>query len=163
MKADDIPTVSTRAEFGAAVLWGFGRAIDNGARRIICVDRDFADWPLSDAALLDRLATWTREPLRRLVLLATSYDAIERMHPRFVAWRALRSHAVEPWSPPEDVGVDLPAVLLDDGAVMVRLLDPVRWRGRAELDARSARLVRDEVDALLQRSEAAFAVNRLGL
>jgi len=109
------------------------------------------------------MAGWMREPLRRLVLLANTYDAVERVHPRFVAWRALRSHAVEPWSPPEDLGVELPALLLDDDAVVVRLLDPVRWRGRAEVDARSARLLRDDIDALLQRSEPAFAVNRLGL
>jgi hypothetical protein len=57
----------------------------------------------------------------------------------------------------------VPTLLHDDGPVLVRLIDPTHWRGRAALDAREARLVRDEVDALLQRSERSFAANPLGL
>jgi hypothetical protein len=160
---DSVPPITTRGEFVAALGWGFEQAIARGARRISCVDRDFADWPLDDVALHARLTTWLRLPQRRLVLLAAQYTEIPRRHPRFVTWRSLWSHSIEAWSPQEGSAVELPTLLVDDGALSVHLIDPVHWRGRAELDPRGARLWRDQLDALLQRSEPAFAVNQLGL
>jgi hypothetical protein len=47
--------------------------------------------------------------------------------------------------------------------VAVQLIDRVHWRGRAETDARAARLWRERIDAVLQRSEISFAANALGL
>ena len=157
------PPITSRAEFVAALRWGFTQAIGGGARRIVCVDADFAEWPLDDPALHAALTAWLRQPQRRLVLLAADYAAVPRRQPRFVAWRALWAHAIEAWSPAEGDAMDLPTLLVDDRAVSVQLHDAVHWRGRAELDSRSARLKRDEVDALLQRSQPAFPVNSLGL
>jgi hypothetical protein len=97
------------------------------------------------------------------VLLAADFAEVPRRQPRFVAWRALWAHAIEAWSPAEGDAADLPTRLVDDRAVSVQLHDAVHWRGRAELDVRSARLLRDEIDALLQRSQPAFPVNCLGL
>jgi hypothetical protein len=47
--------------------------------------------------------------------------------------------------------------------VLVRLIDAVHWRGRADRDVQAARLMRDELDAVLQRSEPAFPATELGL
>jgi hypothetical protein len=160
---ETVPPIGSRSEFAAAIRWGFEQAIARGARRMVCADRDFADWPLDDAPLQAALGAWLRLPQRRLVLLASSYDEVPRRQPRFVAWRASWSHAIEAWSPQEGSADDVPTLLVDDGAVSVHLLDNVHWRGRAELDPGSARLWRDRLDALLQRSEPAFAVNPLGL
>jgi hypothetical protein len=113
--------------------------------------------------LHERLTAWLRLPQRRLALLAASFDEVPRRHPRFVAWRARWAHAVEGFAPPESDAADLPCVLVDDTAVGVQLIDRVHWRGRAERDPRSARLLRDSIDAVLQRSEASFSVNRVGL
>lgn len=157
------PVIDSRAAFADALRWGFASAIDGGARRITCVDPDFADWPLDDAGLLDRLTAWLRQPLRKLVLLAADYDDLPRRCPRFVAWRRSWAHAVEPWTPPQGDTVEWPTVLVDDRDTVVRLVDRVHWRGQAGSDARDARLWRDRVDAVLQRSEAAFPVNALGL
>lgn len=159
----EAPKITSRAEFTAAIAWGFEQAVAGGARRIVCVDPDFADWPLDDPALHERLTAWLRLPQRRLVLLAARFDEVPRRHPRFVAWRVHWSHAVEAFSPPESDAADLPCLLVDDTAISVQLVDRTHWRGRAERDARSARLVRDSIDAVLQRSEASFSVNRLGL
>ncbi len=157
------PAIASRTEFRAALRWGFTQAIAGGARQIVAVDRDFAEWPFEDVGLQAELAAWLRLPDRRLVLLATSYDELARRQPRFVAWRALWSHAIRAGSPPAADAVELPGLLVDDRDVSVHLIDPVRWRGRAALDARSAQSWRDRIDALLQRSESAFAVNQLGL
>jgi len=97
------------------------------------------------------------------VLLASSFDEMPLRHPRFVAWRALWSHALEAWSPADSTGLALPTLLIDDGPISVELIDAVHWRGRVESDPRTAQIWRDTVDAVLQRSEPAFAVNRLGL
>lgn len=161
--ADEAPVIDSRAGFHAALRWGVERAVARGARRLTWVDPDFASWPLDDATLLDALAGWLRRPDRQLMLLAATFDEVPRRHPRFVAWRRPWVHVVHGWQAPEDMGAAVPTLLHDDGPVLVRLIDPTHWRGRAALDAREARLVRDEVDALLQRSERSFAANQLGL
>lgn len=155
------PAIDSRAAFGSAVRWALEHAERTGARRVLCVDPDFADWPLDEPALLATLTAWLRRPQRRLVLLAGDYEGVPRRQPRFVAWRADWAHAVEAWSPAERV--ELPTLVLDDGELCLRLVDHLHWRGRVELDSRSARLWRDEIDAVLQRSEPAFPVYRLGL
>lgn len=157
------PKIDSRAAFAAAIRWGFGAAAARGARRIVCVDRDFADWPLDEPALLDTLTAWLRLPKRRLVLLADRYDEMPRRHARFVRWRADWAHAIDAFSPPAEDRADLPTLLVDDGPVSVQLLDAVHWRGRCELDPRHAQLWRESLDAVLQRSEPAFPVSHLGL
>jgi hypothetical protein len=44
-------------------------------------------------------------PQRRLVLLAHQFGTLERLHPRFVAWRRTWAHAVDAWTPSEGVAV----------------------------------------------------------
>ncbi len=157
------PSIASKADFGAAVLWALQASVAAGARRIVWVDPDFADWPLDEPALHDALAAWLRQPGRRLVLLAADYGAAPRLHPRFVAWRRSWSHAVEAWTPADDATTELPMLAIDDGGICVHVLDSQRWRGRAVVDLRATRLWRDQVDAVLQRSEAAFPIHTLGL
>lgn len=164
---DDAPRIDSRAGFGAALGWGFHTAMAAGARRIVCADRDWVDWPVwNDAALLQALAAWLRRPQRRLVMLACRYDELERRCPRFNAWRADWMHAIEAWQPPEELAAELPTVLVSEGgenAVSVHLIDAQHWRGRAEVDVRRARQWCEELDVVLQRSERTWAVRPLGL
>ncbi len=157
------PPITSRSEFAAAVLWAFDTAMADGARQIWCVDPDFADWPWGTPALLAQLTDWLRRPQRRLVLLARDFDEVQRRHPRFVRWRAGWSHVVQTLNPPQDLAASLPRVLVDDGRLSLQLFDPVRWRGRCSLSVTDARAWREELDAVLQRSEAAFPVNPLGI
>jgi hypothetical protein len=161
MTPETPPPIASKAEFGAAVLWALQASVAAEARRVVWVDPDFADWPLDDPALHDLLTPWLRRPGRRLVLLASDFGGVPRQHPRFVAWRRLWSHAVEAWTPAD--ATELPTLVLDDGAVCVHVADTRRWRGRALVDARAARLWRDQVDAVLQRCDASFPINTLGL
>ncbi len=159
------PVIDSRAGFAAAVSWGFSRAMreDGRSRRIICVDRDFRDWPLDAPELHAQLTSWLKGAQRQLVLLGAHFDEMPRRHPRFVGWRRHFAHAVFPYAAPEDLAAQLPTLLLDDDGTLVRLIDPVHWRGRASADERSALPWREQIDAVLQRSEAAFPAQSLGL
>ncbi len=161
--SDTPPVIDSQASFAAAVVWSLQTSIARNARRIVWSDPSFRDWPLDDPALLDALAGWVRLPLRKLVLLAQDFDELPRRHPRFVTWRRSWSHAVEAWSPAEESTETVPALAVDDGPVGLELLDAERWRGRAALDAHDGRRWRERIDALLQQSEPAMPVDRLGL
>jgi hypothetical protein len=160
-----IPSIASRRGFAEAIRWGFERAMREGSasRRIVCVDRDFAEWPLDAPELLAGLTAWLKGGQRQLVLLAASYDEVPRRHARFVAWRRSFTHAVFPYAAPDDVAATLPALLLDDEGTLVRLIDPVHWRGQVSVDLRSALPWREQIDALVQRAEAAFPAQTLGL
>jgi hypothetical protein len=157
------PAIDSRSGHAAAVAWGFEAAIERGARRIVCADTDFADWPWDDAATLGRLSAWLRLPQRSLLLLARDFDALPRCHPRFNAWRRDWVHAISAWQVPADWPHEIPSVLVADRAVSVHLVDRVQWRGRAQADERAAHQLREGLDVVLQRSESAFAVRTLGL
>ena len=159
----DPPAIDSRTAFVQALHWGFHTAIAQDARRLLCVDANFAEWPWDDPALLQDLTAWLRLPQRRLVLLARSYDDLPRQRPRFNGWRAEFGHAIEAWQAPEDLARDLPTLLTCDGAVSVHLVDALHWRGRTSSDVRGARRWCEQIDVVLQRSERAFAVQTLGL
>lgn len=160
---DTPPTIDSPAGFSAAVRWGLEHAIERAARRILAVDPDFADWPLGDAALLERLGAWMRLPQRQLVLLAADWNSAPRRHPRLAAWRRTWDHALSIWQQPDEPDLELPTLLLDDGPLLLRLASRDPWRGRVELDPRAARLQRDEIDAVLQRSSPGWPATQLGL
>lgn len=157
------PAIDSNATWAAALRWGFESAMTQGARCIACVDSGFTGWPLNDEALLSALAAWLRLPMRRLVMLAASYDHVPREHPRFNAWRSHWSHAIEHWQAPPEMAADLPCLLLGDQGTVVHLIDAEHWRGRAEVSRRAAHIWQEKLDVVLQRSERTFAVNTLGL
>lgn len=157
------PAIDSRAAFRAALLWGFRSAFDESARRIVCADASFADWPLEDTGLLNGLTLWLKRPQRRLVLLAAGFDEVQRRCPRFTAWRGDWVHAVDAWQAPEDLAADLPTVLTCDKGASVHLIDAQHWRGNARQDERSARQWCESLDVVLQRSERAWGVRTLGL
>jgi hypothetical protein len=157
------PAFNSRAGFRRAIAWGFKAAADAGARQVVCVDPDFVDWPLDDVDVLQGLTTWLRQPQRRLVLLASRFEAVPRRLPRFNAWRQHWGHAVEAWQPPDELALELPSLLVADRRLAVRLIDPALWRGRASLDPFDAHAQSQEIDAVLQRCQPAFPVNVLGL
>ena len=158
----DCPLIRSRADFAAAVVWTVHGAVAQGARHIVFTADAFADWPLDEAGLLDSLAAWLRLPMRRLSMLGRDFESVRSQHPRFIAWRRDYSHAVEPWSPPDEMG-QLPTLITSDTALSLQLVDAVHWRGRVSADERKAHLLREQVDAFLQRSERSFPVHHLGL
>jgi hypothetical protein len=161
--AETPPTIHSRSAFADALRWAFARAVRRHARHIVCIDPHFADWPLDDAALLESLTQWLKTPQRRIVLLADSYDEMARRHPRFVRWRGDWVHAVDAQVPADEDRGELPRVWVDDDSTSVELIDAVHWNGHAMTDSRVARLWRERIDALLQRSQPGMPLYRTGL
>jgi hypothetical protein len=158
----DCPPIRSRGDFLAAVAWVVQQTVALRARQIVCVADSFDEWPLDDAAVLDALTPWLRLPQRRLVLLGRDFESIRGAHPRFMAWRKDWSHALDAWTPPEEMG-PLPTLVLSDCPITLQVMDTLQWRGRVSVEGRKAYLLREQIDAYLQRSERAFPVHHLGL
>jgi hypothetical protein len=157
------PLIDSRAAFHGSLLWLLEQARSQTTRTLWLVDRDFGHWPLGEAAFVDALAQWLRLPLRRVVMLGGDFESVPRRHPRFVNWRRNQSHAVAPFVAPDDLADRLPTLLFGDSGLVVHLFDSLHWRGRAGFDEQAARGWREEIDAVLQRSEPGFPVHTLGL
>jgi len=155
--------IDSRVGFQATVQWSLQTALAREARTIYLADPDFTDWPLDAAGWIEPLTAWLKRPQRRLVMIASGFERIQQLHPRFNAWRPPFSHAIDARIPDPDLAVEWPTVLVDDGPVSMQLFDHTHWRGRAGVDARDAKACRELVDVLLQRSTPAWPVRPLGL
>ena len=162
MSADDIVPIGSRAEFLDAVRSALTRAEEHGAREIVLVDPDFADWPLNERTVIDSLSRWI-DSSRLLVVIAHSFDELARRQLRFVEWRRQWAHVVQCRNDPDLEADQIPTLLLVSGHACVRVLDRVRWRGTVSKRPVDLTECREIVDALLQRSVEAFPVTTLGL
>lgn len=160
---DEPPALRSPGDVVRGIRWAVEHVARQRSRRMTWLDRDFAAWPLDEPELLDTLGSWLRQPQRRLVLIAHDYAVLQRRHPRFVAWRRTWAHAIEAWTPSEGVDISLPTMLVDDGYLCLQVHDALQGRGRISLDESAVRQWADEIDALLQRCEAAFPAHPLGL
>jgi hypothetical protein len=155
-------SVDSRNEFVDAALGMLSRLDSSGTRLATLVDIDFSPWPLDDEAVIDALTRWIRLPGRRLRLVGSRFDVIQRDQSRFSSWRKPFAHAIECWSPTEIDPGDMPSVLLLDSNCL-ELLDRERWQGRQSNERRTLVLQRERLEALLQRCEAAWPPTVLGL
>jgi hypothetical protein len=162
MNADDIVPIGSRAEFLDAVRAALARAEAEGAREIVLVDPNFADWPLNERTVIDSLSRWI-DSSRLLVVIAHSFDEIARRQLRFVEWRRQWAHAVQCRNDPDLEAEQIPTLLLVPGQTCVRVLDRIRYRGTVSNRPIDLTESRETVDALLQRSVEAFPVTTLGL
>ena len=110
------------------------------------------DWPLNERAIVDgALGRWASSR-HKLVVFGKRFEEMPRRHSRFVEWRRQWSHIVQ-CRTDDDIEADaLPTLLLVPGAVSVRLLDRVRYRGLASGKPIDLVEGREAIDALLQRS-----------
>ena len=86
-----------------------------------------------------------------------------RRHVRWVEWRRQWSHVVQCRVNDELEAGGLPTILLAPGITSVRMYDTVHYRGVATNEPAAAIQWKDDVDAVLQRSEEGFPVTILGL
>lgn len=151
------------ADLADAVKATLAAAVAREARTMLWTDRDFTGWPLDEPAFIDTLAGWLRRPMRRLQLLACDYEVLARAHPRFAAWRVDWLHAIECRAPDPADRATLPTLLLDDGPVLLELLERDPPHGRAARDAQATWRARDRIGPVWQRAEAAWPARPLGL
>ena len=154
--------LTSRSEFHDALREAFAQAADQGCREIFISDTDFADWPLGERAVIESLTRWAYAH-RKLTVLAQSFDEFQRRHPRWVQWRRQWAHVVECRTPGDADAGRVPGMFLAPGLVTLRVLDPEHYRVSVSFDEADAILAREQLDALLQRSEEAFPVTTLGL
>jgi hypothetical protein len=159
---------TTREDFIQALRSGLQRAAEQGCREMWWCDSDYADWPLSEPAVIDALTRWAL-PHRRLVMVAANYDEIRHSHARFVQWRIPFSHVLdarqhgEDGQGPQEGFPILPTVMLASSVVTVRLFDKQVWRGSVSHQRADEVRARDLIDAIAQRSVPSFASTTLGL
>ncbi len=142
-------------------------AAEQGGRELCWLAPDFADWPLSDAGLLDALHRWAL-PHRQLRLLAANdFETLRRVHPRFVQWRQLHDHVVRAraFDPSDLLERSTPSpqgLLLAPGLLTLRVWTPAR-AALSMHDSREEAMAREWFDAIEQRSADSFASSTLGL
>lgn len=156
------PLIGSRADFHAALRAGLEEAQDAGVTTLWLIDRDFADWPLGERAIVERLQAWITSR-RQLQLLALDYRDLAERAPRWVAWRRTWAHAVNCFEIHPELAGEVPSLMLLPGRLAVRLFDRERHRGSVERTAVELVRCRELVDALSQRASPAFPVTTLGL
>ena len=162
MSASPSLILSSRSGFHEALRAAFDEAASVGCREIWMCDTDYADWPLSETAVIDSLHRWAMAH-RKLTVIAQSFDDLARRHARWVAWRRHWSHVVECRTNTELEAGQMPTLLLAPGCVALRLVDAQRYRGSVSRELADAVRMREQIDAVLQRSAEAFPVTTLGL
>lgn len=130
-------------------------------REVCLIDPTFEIWPLDDAEWLASLMAFAKQPLRRVRMVACSFDAIPVHHPLFTRWRRDWGHVIECYR--TDVESSQVPTLMLAGDHSIHLTAPALWRGQVLREAASRRDWAEVVDALLQRSEPGFAPTTLGL
>jgi len=124
-------------------------------------DASFEDWPLRERAVVDAMHTWARTG-RKLTLLAHRFDALPRLHPRFVSWRVTWDHIVSCRVCKSVDASEFPSALWAPTWVLHRL-DPVRCTGIAGSEPRKRLLLREALDECLRQSGPGFPATTLGL
>lgn len=144
------------------------KACESGAQRILALDPDFHDWPLSDVAVLDALAHWGRQRRGQLTLLAPDYARAERQHARFRIWRQRWDHLLRVASfEPGEAGVHWPTSILlvvgGEAPAVLRVLDFDHSRCTYSLSAPDRQEALEQIDAIVQRSTPAWPLDVSGL
>lgn len=155
--------INSRSDFldaARALLKGLP---ETAVRDAYLADADFSPWPLGEPEVLDALTRWVRLPGRRLHLIGSRFDVLERDQSRFAQWRRRFAHALESLRPGDIEPSDMPCLLLLPGSTSLELLDRERWEGRLSTERRALVAQRERVEAFLQRGEPAWPPTVLGL
>lgn len=164
---DPVPVTLTEGRFEGRVAFqqlvrdALACAAQEGWNEIILSDASFEDWPLGERAVVESLNAWSARG-RRMTLLARRYDAVQRLHARFVNWRGTWGHLIECHGCPVADPLELPSAIWSPGWVMQRL-DPVRSTGHAGREPARRLALRESLSEWIGKSSPAFPASTLGL
>lgn len=140
-------------------------ALDCAARekwkQMVWCDSNYDDWPLREKAVTESLHAWAGQG-RKLILLARSFDAIERNQPRFVDWRIRWDHLIECRVVRPRGGAETLSVLWGPHWFLQRI-DPENSRGVSSYEAQTRVSLQEELDELRKQGSPGFPASRLGL
>ena len=149
------------AEFSQLVRDALVCAADEGWSEMVWSDASFEDWPLREKAVIDSLNAWSRRG-RKLLLLARSFDSVQRYQARMVTWRNTWDHIVECRVCKTLDAADFPSALWSPRWVM-RRLDLTRSTGIAGSEPQRRVLLREELEECRRQSSPGFSATVLGL
>jgi len=128
---------------------------------MVWADANFEDWPLYERALVEGLDAWAG-PGRKLTLLACNFDAMRRIHHRFVQWRIRWDHLLDCRVCKGVSPSEFPSMLWTPQWALQRL-DPVRCTGVSSVEPRVRLRLREQLDERKKQSAPGFAATTLGL
>lgn len=150
-----------REAFAQTVRDALACAAREGWREIILSDPTFGDWPLRERAMVESLQAWARSG-RRLLMLATRFDEVQRHQPRFVAWRQTWDHIIECRQCRDADPQDFPSVLWGPAWVMQRY-DLVHGVFVCDTDAVRCLALHQTLEEWRRSSAPGFPASILGL
>jgi hypothetical protein len=150
-----------REAFAQSVRDALACAVREGWREIILSDPTFGDWPLHERAVVELLQAWAHSG-RRLHMLATRFDEVQRHQPRFVAWRQAWDHIIECRQCRAADPQDFPSALWSPAWVMQRH-DLARSVFVCDNDVARRLALRQVLDEWLRCSSPGFPASILGL
>jgi hypothetical protein len=150
-----------RQKFGDLIRQALDCAAQEGWKRIVLCDADFADWPLGERSVVEALQAWASKG-RELHFLARDFRLLRERAPRLVQWRVTWDHIVQAKACSPAVAEALPSAIWSSQWTMERL-DTVHTRGVATLDPRRRTELRERLDSCWQRGAPAFPASTLGL
>ena len=162
----DLPELQQGPFAGPTAFAGLLRAAiaqagQRGWNEMVWSDASFEDWPLYEKAVVEGLNAWARKG-RKLVLLAHHFDAMHRIHPRFVEWRVRWDHLLECRVCKSIGESEFPSAMWTPDWAL-RRLDPVRCTGVASVEPRVRMRLREELEERRKQGAPGFAASVLGL
>lgn len=150
-----------RQLFADLIVQALAVAADQGWKRLLLADPDFADWPLGERAVVDSLQAWSARG-RSLHMLGGDFSSVRSRHPRFVQWRVTWSHLFEARACGSAALASLPSALWSPAWTLERL-DAAR--GVLVVSADPARRVAlgERLDQLWAQGTPSFPAVTLGL
>ena len=136
-------------------------AASEGWKEIILSDATFEDWPLHERAVVESLQDWSKSG-RRMRLLATRFDGVQRQHARFVRWRQTWDHIIECCVCRSANPLDFPSAIWSPNWVMHRI-DPVSSVLVCGNDPQRRLLLREALQEWESNSAPGFPASTLGL
>jgi hypothetical protein len=149
------------AAFADLVRSAVAHAAYEGWQEMVWSDASFEDWPLFERKVVEDLNAWSQRG-RKLILLAHHFDAMRRVHHRFVEWRIRWDHLVECRLCKGVDANEFPSALWTP-TWATRRLDLVRSTGVASAEPRMRLLLREELEERKRQSTPGFPASTLGL
>lgn len=154
-------TFSGPKEFAQLVRDAILQASVQGWSEMVWCDPTFEDWPLREREVVEALDDWANRG-RKLTLLARRFDAMPRLHPRFVTWRVRWDHILECRVCRDVDDSEMPSALWSP-VWALRRLDIARCTGVAGYEPQRRLLLQEELDERKRQSGPGFPASVLGL